>query len=185
MGLRGNVISAARFAILSRNGFFSLYFRKGKSMSAHHGILLHVVFSTKYRKRLLLDAWRGQLLSYIGSITIEHEATLVKGGGIEDHLHLLLKIHPNFSISSTIRALKANSSRWINTQGKTDKPFRWQRGYGAFSVSQSMSEIVKNYIENQRKHHRKLTFQEEYLAILQKHNVKFDPRFVFEEEIVA
>lgn len=154
-------------------------------MSTHHGILLHVVFSTKYRKPWLHEKWRDDLYAYIGGIVKDHKSILLKAGGIEDHVHLLLRIHPEFAISKTVQLLKANSSKWINETRKTSRRFEWQRGHGAFSVSQSMSETVKQYIETQIEHHRNQSFQSEYLAMLNKHGIEYDPAYVFETEIVA
>lgn len=154
-------------------------------MSTHHGILLHVVFSTKHRKRWLHEQWRDDLYAYIGGIVKDTKTVLLKAGGIEDHVHLLLRIHPEFAISKTVQLLKANSSKWINDNRKTPGIFEWQRGYGAFSVSQSLSEAVKRYIGNQCQHHSKLNFKQEYLAMLEKHQVEYDPQYVFEQEIVA
>ena len=153
-------------------------------MSTHHGILLHIIFSTKYRKPYLVDAWRDDLFAYIGGIVTDHKATLLKAGGIEDHIHLLLRINPQFAISKTVQLLKANSSKWINDQHKLAGKFEWQRGYGAFSVSQSLAETVQEYIANQRDHHREQTFETEYVGFLQKHGIEYDPRYVFEMEIV-
>jgi len=153
-------------------------------MSTHHGILLHIVFSTKYRKPLLQDDWRDDLFAYIGGIVKDHKSVLLKSGGIEDHVHLLIRIHPEFAISKTVQLLKTNSSKWISEQNKA-KQFQWQRGYGAFSVSQSMAEKVKTYIANQREHHTKKTFEGEYLAMLKNHGIDYDPRFVFDQEIIT
>jgi len=97
----------------------------------------------------------------------------------------LIKVSPKYAISSTIQLLKANSSRWINEQRKVNAKFSWQRGYGAFSVSESMAETVRDYIGNQRQHHQRQTFEEEYLEFLRRHRIEFDPRFVFEQEVVA
>lgn len=97
----------------------------------------------------------------------------------------LLKIHPKCAISATIQLIKANSSRWINETEKVAGKFAWQRGHGAFSVSESMLNPVTNYIENQREHHRHRTFEVEYLEFLRLHRVSFDARFVFDDEIVA
>lgn len=83
-------------------------------LTTHHGILWHVIFSTKYRKRYLAESWRDELFAYISGIVTDHKAVLLKGGGIEDHIHLLLRVHPEFAISKTVQMLKANSSRWIN-----------------------------------------------------------------------
>jgi REP element-mobilizing transposase RayT len=154
-------------------------------MSSHHGILVHVIFSTKYRKPVLSDEWRDDLFAYIGGTIKDHKATLLQSGGIEDHVHLLVRFHPQFAISSTIQLLKASSSKWINENSKTTKKFQWQTGYGAFSVSQSMADCVKNYIASQRAHHCKFTFHDEYLAILKRHQIEFDPKYVFEQEIIG
>jgi len=154
-------------------------------MSTHHGILIHVVFSTKYRKPLLRDDWRDELFAYIGGIVKDHKSILLKSGGIEDHVHLFIRTHPEFAISKTVQLLKSNSSKWINEQRKTKQPFQWQRGYAAFSVSQSMAEKVKTYIANQRAHHTKKTFEDEYLVMLKNHGIDFDSRYVFEQQIVT
>ena len=144
-----------------------------------------MVFSTKLRKPVLNDSWRDDLFAYIGGTVKDHKASLLKAGGIEDHVHLLLRIHPEFAISKAVQLLKANSSKWINDNRKTSSPFQWQRGYGAFSVSQSMADTVRNYIAGQRKHHARRTYQDEYLEILRKHEIEFVLRYVFEQEIVA
>ncbi|WP_149497683.1 IS200/IS605 family transposase [Roseiconus lacunae] len=154
-------------------------------MASHHGILVHVVFSTKYRRPVLLDDWRDDLFAYMGGTIREHKAVLLKSGGVEDHVHLLIKFHPQFAISSTIQMLKANSSKWVNEQQKTRFKFQWQTGYGAFTVSQSMADVVKEYISKQREHHQRLSFQQEYLAILRKHQIDFDPKYVFEQELAS
>ncbi len=154
-------------------------------MSSHHGILVHVVFSTKYRKLVLADDWRDDLFAYIGGTITDHKAVLLKSGGMEDHVHMLINFHPQFAISSTIQLLKSNSSRWINDNDRTKMKFQWQSGYGAFSVSQSMADVVKQYIVTQREHHQKLSFKDEYLAMLKKHQIEFDPKYVFEQEVVG
>jgi putative transposase len=153
--------------------------------STHHGILIHVVFSTKQRFALLHQSWRDDLYGVIGGIARDHEATLLRAGGVEDHVHLLLKIHPSYAIAETVQRIKANSSNWINNENKIDAKFSWQRGYGAFSVSQSMADTVKRYIENQIEHHRNQTFRDEYFLMLRKHQIEFDERYVFDDEIVT
>lgn len=150
-----------------------------------HGILIHVIFSTQYRKRLLANAWREDLFSIIGAQVKEHKGVLLQAGGIEDHIHLFLKIHPSFAIADTIRHLKANSSHWINETNRIAGKFHWQKGYAAFSVSQSVAETVRKYISNQVEHHKTKTFKEEYLEFLDRHNIAYDPVFVFDDEIVT
>ncbi len=154
-------------------------------MSTHHGILLHVVFSTKFRFKCIFENWSDELYGYIGGTIKEHSANLLAAGGIEDHVHLLMKISPKFAISTTIQLLKANSSRWINERRLVNAKFSWQRGYSAFSVSESKAATVRNYIKNQREHHQRQTFEDEYLEFLRRHRITFDPRFVFEQESIA
>lgn len=153
--------------------------------STHHGILIHAVFSTKFRQKIIHQSWEQELWKYIGGLAHEHKAILLAAGGIEDHIHLLLRIHPSFAISDTMKLLKANSSRWVNESRKIRTKFEWQRGYGAFSVSQSMADVVKGYIGRQREHHRTMTFREEYLEMLKRHEIEFDERYVFDEEILG
>jgi putative transposase len=148
---------------------------------SHHGILLHVIFSTQYRKQLLVVVWRPDLFGVIGKLVQAHRASLLQGGGIADHVHLLLKISPAFAIADTIRHLKANSAQWINATHSGSVEFHWQRGHAAFSVSQSLVDVVKNYIINQVEHHRKRSFKEEYLDFLNRHQIDFNPKYVFEE----
>ena len=112
-------------------------------MSTHHGILIHVIFSTKYRKRWIDSSWCDDLYGYFGGTIREHDGILLSAGGVEDHVHLLVKTSPKHAISATVQLLKANSSRWINDHGKTTQRFSWQRGYGVFSVSESMAETVR------------------------------------------
>ncbi len=153
--------------------------------STHHGILIHAVFSTKNRKPIIESAWQDELYAYMGATISEHKAILLCSGGVADHVHLLIKIHPSYAISSTLQLLKSNASRWINEQQRTRYGFEWQRGYGAFSVSQSQTDRVKRYIQTQQEHHQKRSFQDEYLAILRRHSIEFDPRYVFDDEIIA
>lgn len=153
--------------------------------STHHGILIHVIFSTKQRFKLLHGDWRDELFAYMGGVAEEHKASLLRSGGVEDHVHLLVKIHPSFAIADTIKLIKGNSSKWINENRKISARFEWQRGYGAFSVSESMSDTVKRYIKNQEEHHREISFKDEYLAFLRKHKIEFDERYVFDDEIIG
>jgi putative transposase len=153
--------------------------------STHHGILIHVVFSTKQRFKLLHKDWRDELYAIMGGIAKDHKSVLLQSGGIEDLVHLFLKIHPSFAIADTVKLIKGNSSRWINQERKLSARFEWQRGYGAFSVSESMSDVVKRYIENQETHHQRQTFEHEYFEILRKHRIEFDEKYVFDDEIVS
>ena len=154
-------------------------------MPSYHQVLIHVVFSTQYRRSVLTANYRDDLFGYIGGTVKEHQASLLKAGGVEDHVHLLIGTHPRFAIASTIQLLKTNSSKWINDKKKTGRKFHWQSGYGAFSVSKSMVPQVKRYIANQQEHHRKTTFMDEYLKMLRLHGIDFDLKYVFDKEIIA
>ena len=112
------------------------------------------------------------------------KGTLLKIGGVEDHVHLLAKLSPNTCISDTLRNIKANSSKWINQRPSKIHRFEWQTGYAAFSVSESQIPLLTKYIGNQTKHHRTKTFEQEFLAILKKHNISYDPKYVFEREVI-
>jgi REP element-mobilizing transposase RayT len=100
--------------------------------------------------------------------------------GMVDHVHLLFDLPPSICISEALRIIKANSSGWVHEKWPSRQNFAWQIGYAAFSVSQSNVRQVYNYIANQEKHHRKVSFKEELLAFLKKHNIQYDERFIWE-----
>jgi REP element-mobilizing transposase RayT len=97
-------------------------------------------------------------------------------GGMEDHIHLLLQIPPTLALAKAVVGIKSNSSRWVNEEGIR---FAWQQGYGAFSVSASVVPAVDRYVRNQQAHHRKMSFEQEFVALLKKHGMEFDSQFVF------
>jgi len=119
----------------------------------------------------------------MGGTLHEHKAVLLEAGGIEDHLHLLLRLYPSFAVADTVQLVKSNSSRWINAQRQIQMKFEWQKGYGVFSVSQSGRGAVTHYIRHQREHHATQSFEEEYLQTLKLHGIDYNSEFVFDEEI--
>lgn len=131
----------------------------------------HVVFSTKDRRDLIPDEIQPRLIAYLGGIARRLGLDSLAIGGTANHLHMLLGLRPTSRLADSVQKLKANSSRWL---GEQNIKFEWQKGYGAFSVSPSMLATVTGYIENQKEHHRKRTFEEEFLALLQKSGVQFD-----------
>jgi REP element-mobilizing transposase RayT len=138
-------------------------------------ILLHVVFSTKGRRNALYKAMRGKLCAYVCGIARNLEADVLKIGAIDDHLHLLLKVKPSHSPSGVVKKLKANSSRWVHETFPQLRDFEWQKGFAAFSVSESVVADVVAYIENQEVHHQRMPFAEELRLLLEKHGIVFDP----------
>jgi REP element-mobilizing transposase RayT len=114
--------------------------------------------------------------AYVAGICKNHEIIAHAVGGMDDHIHLLIQIPASMSLAKAVLAIKSNSSRWANEQGNH---FAWQEGYAAFSVSASLVPAVVRYIQTQESHHRKMPFDAELLALLKKHGVEFDPKFVF------
>jgi len=142
-------------------------------------ILLHIIFSTKDRDPLITQKYKARLYAYIGGIIIREKAVPIDIGGVEDHIHIAVRIKPNDSVSDLVRSIKANSSKWINDSHLSKTYFAWQGGYAAFSVSESQIYKVKDYINNQEEHHRQLTFKDELLKMLEKHNIDFDEKYLW------
>ncbi len=137
--------------------------------------LVHVIFSTKARARSISPPVRPKLHAYIVGICNKDGVLVHAIGGTDDHLHILLQLPATLSLAKTVLTLKANSSRWVR---QTSRDFAWQHGYAAFSVSTSLLPTVIRYIQNQQAHHRKMSFEDEFLALLRKHGVAYDPQFV-------
>lgn len=141
-------------------------------------LLAHVIFSTKNRAPLIDDELEPNLHAYIGGIIRELDAKALAIGGTVDHVHMLIRLPPKLSASELMRVVKTNSSRWVHESGTTRTSFAWQTGYGVFSVSESNREAVIRYIAGQKEHHRSMSFEEEYLAFLNRHGIEYDERFV-------
>lgn len=144
-------------------------------------LLIHALFSTKDRRPLLDTRIKTDLFSYMGGIISQLKGKPVLINGPSDHVHLLFVLPTTLSLADMMEKLKANSSKWAKANSPRGSLFAWQEGYTAFSVSQSNLERVTEYIAHQEEHHRKLTFQGEVLALLKKHGISYDPRFVFDE----
>jgi len=136
---------------------------------------VHAVYSTKGREDLIPPKFEKRLYSFIAAIAREHKIPLLATGGMPNHSHLLFLLPATISLASAINTFKANSSRFMHEQGL---PFQWQSGYGAFSVSISQLDTVTAYIRSQREHHKKMTFEEEFLSLLKKAGVPYDPKYV-------
>ncbi len=121
--------------------------------------LIHLVYSTKNRDAVLDDAIRNELYAYKAGIFKNCDSTAIIIGGVADHVHILFTLSKNHALSKVVEAVKTGISKWIKTKDKRFAKFHWQRGYGAFSVSPSNAETVRQYIERQAEHHRRRTFR--------------------------
>ena len=139
----------------------------------------HIVFSTKGRKPLLSNTHIEPLCRYIGGILRNNKGCLLASNGMPDHLHLAASLHPQTNLSDCLRDIKAGSSHWLRKEDAAMDKFGWQDGYSAFSVSYSGLEKVIAYIQGQQEHHKKLSFEEELIVLLKKHNIDYDPKYVF------
>lgn len=140
-------------------------------MDTYAQILVHVVFATRDRLHVLTPEIRARLFPYFGGLAAKHRGKLLKAGGVEDHVHLLLSLRPNPSISKIVQHLKGTSSHWINETFDLDFRFAWQIGYGVFSVSPSQVSTVRRYLQRQEEHHRRRTFAEERDRLIQHHEI--------------
>ena len=142
-------------------------------------LFTHIIFSTKHRAPLLLPEFKTCLFEYMRGIIRNKDGTSLLINGPEDHVHILAILPATIALSDFMRDLKGDSSGWAkDTLGLAD--FGWQTGYAAFAVSKSNVEAVRIYIADQEEHHRRVSFQEEYLAFLKRHEIDYDERFVFD-----
>ena len=139
--------------------------------------LLHVVFSTKHRRDLIPPELQPRLWGYMAEIGRNRAINVLAGGGIANHAHVLLSLPPVMPLAKATQALKGISSKWMNEIGRGG--FAWQEGYAAFSVSRSQMSSVISYVNSQPEHHRKHSFESEFLTLLTKHGIEYDPKYVF------
>jgi len=137
---------------------------------------VHVVFSTKERRDLIPPNLEPRLIPYLAGTIKKLGLDSLAIGGTANHLHILMLLRPTMRVADAVQKIKANSSRWLGERGIQ---FEWQKGYGVFSVSPSMLPTVRAYIEHQKEHHLKRTFEEEFLALLRKSGVSMDEADVF------
>jgi len=143
-------------------------------------VLLHIVFSTKNRHPWIETGIEVELAKYIAGICRELKCPSHKIGGHDDHVHIACSLSRTMAISKLIEEIKTSSSKWIKTKDARYADFAWQNGYGAFSIGQSQLDDLRHYIANQREHHQRLTFQEEFRALLSKYQIEFDERYVWD-----
>lgn len=140
--------------------------------------LMRCVFSTSHRHRSIPEDLQQRLWPFIGGIARENGIKALAIGGTDDHVHILLSLPATIPVAKAMQLIKGSSSKWIHETFPTQRDFAWQESYGAFSVSVSQVEATIAYIRNQREHHRKKTFEEEFLTFLKKHGIEYDERYV-------
>lgn len=142
-------------------------------------IHIQVVFTVQNRGCLISDIWKDELYKYISGIIRNNNHKLLSINGMPDHVHILLGLRPNKSLSELVQDIKGSSSKWINEKKLVEGKFSWQEGFGAFSYSRSEIPVIAHYIDNQKTHHSRKTFSEEYVEMLNEFGVDFDSRYVF------
>jgi putative transposase len=143
-------------------------------------LYIHLVIAPKYRERLLVKEIRGEVFSYISGILTNRGHKSIIINGMADHVHIFYGENPNDKISDLVGCIKRESSTLINGKKWFHGKFYWQDGYGAFSYSRSQLDVVYKYIANQERHHRKRTFREEYIDLLEKFAIEYDEKYLFE-----
>ena len=144
-------------------------------------IYLHIVFHIKTTSPQIDESHLERVHSYIGQLVNSTGCSVIRVGGIGDHVHVLCLLSRNETVSHLVEEIKRNSSRWIKTLGQEYECFAWQGGYAVFSVSESLINKTIEYVINQKEHHKKLSFKEEYIQFLKLYNIDYDERYVFED----
>jgi putative transposase len=146
-------------------------------------IYIQIVFAVENRISLITDQWREQLHKYITGIIQNHSHKLIAINSMANHIHIFIGMKPIQALSDLLQDIKKYSSKWINANKFVMGHFNWQAGYGAFSYSHSQIDSVVKYIQNQKRHHQKKTFRQEYIEFLEKFHVEYDERYIFKEVI--
>ena len=143
-------------------------------------VIVHVVFSTKYRERSIVDSVRPSLHAYLAEIGRDMGCQVYRVGGVADHVHLAVSLSRTCTMADMVKKMKFTSSSWMKKQGRDFYDFAWQSGYGVFSISVSHLEKLFAYIENQEEHHKTRTFQEEYRELLRKNGMTVDETYLWD-----
>ncbi|KAA3624969.1 MAG: IS200/IS605 family transposase [Bacteroidetes bacterium] len=143
-------------------------------------IYLHNVWSPKYREALIRPNFEIEVYKYITGVVKELGHLLIRINGMPDHIHVLIRLKPHIAPSKLVQLVKQNSSKWINQQGFLNQEFKWQRGGGIFSVNPSHVDKVIKYIDNQKEHHRQLSFKEEYVKLLGENHIEYDEQYLLD-----
>jgi len=142
--------------------------------------LIHLIFSTKLHHPYINSEIEKELFPYLSKLFCSNDSSVISINGTKDHIHVLFALSKKTALCRVIEVAKKNSSKWIKTKGNKFKKFRWQNGYAAFSVDQLNIERIKKYISNQKSHHQKRTFKEEYLLLVKRYNLPYDERYMWD-----
>ena len=142
-------------------------------------LYIHLIFHIKNGSVKIEKSVSNELYAYLGAIIKDNESIPILINGTEDHIHVLYVMSKNIALSKLVEEIKRHSSRWIKTKGEQYQQFAWQGGYGAFSVSSSLHDKTKHYIENQEVHHKKMTFKEEYLLFLKEYGIDYNEQYLW------
>lgn len=143
-------------------------------------ILLHLIFSTKNRAPFIDPDLERELFPYLATICRTCKCPAHAVGGTDDHVHIACSLARTITVADLLQEIKADSSKWIKTKGAQYGRFEWQAGYGAFSIGQSQLPALRQYIACQREHHKRKTFQEEFREFLQRYQIEYDERYVWD-----
>ncbi len=146
----------------------------------HLHVSIHFIWSTVDRLPLINTSWEPRLYSYMGGILANMNARLIAAGGLADHSHLLVSMPSTESIAEIVGTVKANSTSWVKSEIRPATSFGWQKGYAAFSVSKSNEAEVIAYVNNQREKHKSLTFKSELVTLLDKHEITYDEKYLWD-----
>ncbi|MGH9761643.1 MAG: IS200/IS605 family transposase [Blastocatellia bacterium] len=141
--------------------------------------LLHIVFSTKNRVEIIREETEDELYKYMSGIFRNKQSPCIAINGTSNHVHMLVSLSKNIALADIMEDLKKDSSKWIKTKGDWYRDFHWQDGYGAFSIGQSGVSALKEYIAKQKEHHKKVRFEDEFVALLKKYKVEYDERYLW------
>ena len=152
--------------------------KEGKPTMSFISNLVHFAWATKNREPMIDKSWQDRLYGYLGGVLKNKNARLLCAGGMPDHIHAYVSLPATLSLADAANLMKTNTSKWVHETIEFDD-FQWQEGYGAFTVSKSGEPHVMQYIRNQEEHHRKRTFKEEFTALLDKHGIEYDERYIW------
>ena len=147
-------------------------------MSTYTQILYQIVFSTKNREKTMIESGQEKIYRYIWGILTNNNCHLYRIGGMEDHLHIVTHIHPAIAVAKLIKDIKLATSEYIKSENIFPEFDGWQQGYGAFTYSITAKDNLIEYVKNQKKHHSKISFKDEYISLLKEHSIEFNEKYL-------